>query len=107
MCQYPSLFPLLGNLLTLDGPFILLEFLMLIALPAMHSIGQMSAFLTLLREIPSLAYVAIRARLPFQFYSLLLLSWEIIILDKIPFLGNFVTSFAHTIMHWLLLLWGE
>jgi hypothetical protein len=65
---------LLGTLLILAGPFILLEFLIQNALPAMLSIGQMSAFLTLLRENLSLAYVAIRARLLFHFYSPLLLS---------------------------------
>src|SRR5260221_6756052 len=102
--SHPSLSPLLGNLLTLAGPFINLEFLIFNAAPAKLSIGQMSAFLALLRVILSLVHVAIRARLPFQFYSLLLLSWEIIILGKIPSLGNFATSFANITMHWLLLL---
>jgi hypothetical protein len=64
---------------------------MLNALSVMLSIGQMSVFLALLREIPSLVYVAIRARLPFQIYSSLLLSYRIIILGKIPSPENFAT----------------
>jgi len=54
--------------------FIALEAWMLTVVPAMHAIGQMSALVDLLRQIPSLACVVIRARLTFHLYSPLLLS---------------------------------